>query len=116
MDGLGAVLSTLLLGGLLPAIQSHIGLPTVALRSLALCALCLALYSLRSVQTIDKIRPSWFLGIAAGNTGHLLLTAALIAIHWAMIRPLGCLYFVLEALIVLPLIAMQYQAYQNMRG
>lgn len=104
VDGVGAVMSAVFLGMVLPAIQNHIGMPVTTLRFLAAIAVCFAIYSLSCYRFSNPENPIWLRMIANLNLGYCALTFLLVLAHRSELKVLGWLYFVGEMLVVLGLV------------
>ena len=103
VDGLGACLSAVCLGGVLPALQAHVGMPKGVLFLLAAIAALFALNSLLAHRFAGRHAATWLRGVLAANLLYCVLTGSLLAIHRSELTPLGVAYFVAEILIVLGL-------------
>lgn len=100
LDGLGALLSAIMLGGVLTAIQPLIGLPSKTLYGLAGVAGLFCLYSLTCYRlNLRNWRP-FLMIIAAANTLYGLLSLLLVIDALHEITALGLTYFILEVIIL----------------
>lgn len=103
LDALGALLTALLLGVVLPAFQPLFGMPVNVLHVLAGIAVVFFLYSLSChFRAGEKWRPL-LRAIALANLAYCFLTMGLVVYWWEQLTVLGVLYFVGEAGIVLGL-------------
>ena len=107
LDGLGAVLSTLLLGVCLPLVQPWLGMPLGVLYLLAVLPLCYGVYSFGCYALVDHEEPRWLVGIITANTLYCVLTMSLLFVHAGDLTPLGIVYFVVEALVILGVVALE---------
>lgn len=114
LDGLGAVVSCLCLGAVLPAVQSWIGMPTAVLHGLALVAGSFALYSLSCFFFANHDKPRWLLGIIALNLAYCFLSLALLCLFWSDLTTLGVLYFAAEKLIVLGIVLLEWKIRESL--
>lgn len=100
IDGLGALMTGLAIGLVLPLFET--GMPTEVLRSLAAVALIFAIYSLscfyfqRNNRTLLKV-------IAVANLIYCLVTASLIVQLYGQLTALALFYFVSEIIVILAL-------------
>ena len=100
LDGCGAVVSTLLLGGVLPAIQPWIGMPLNTLYLLAVIPMVYGVYSFTCYRFVEHRNPIWLQGIMAANLLYCLLTTALVVHHFDALTTLGVAWFVVDALVI----------------
>ena len=107
LDGVGAVVSVLLLGVVLPALQPWIGMPLRVLHLLALIPILYAVYSLCCYWLVDHRNPRWLLAIMAANTLYCVLTAILVTVHVGEMTRLGIVYFVADALVIAGVVAFE---------
>ena len=76
-DGLGALLSALSLGVVLPYFQPWIGVPTQYLYGLACLALCYAIYDFCCWCWADTQQSKWLYAVIVANTSHCVLNLIL---------------------------------------
>lgn len=100
VDGVGALVTAVLVGVVLPTLGEHIGTPRPVLRVLALTAAVFAAYSLACAATRPTRWPGYLRGIALANAGYCLVTAALLVRFSATLHALDWLYFVGEIVVV----------------
>lgn len=100
IDGLGALLSSLLLGVVLVKLEPVFGMPKNVLAILALLALLFAVYSL----VVYWIFPTWWRPalrvIAVVNLLYCCVTLGLVYAYREVVTSWGVLYFVLEVLVI----------------
>jgi FtsH-binding integral membrane protein len=107
VDGVGALVTALLVGVVLPTLGEHIGTPRPVLRALALTAAVFAAYSLTCAATRPTRWPGYLRGIALANAGYCLVTAALLIRFSATLQALDWLYFVGEIVVVCALVTLE---------
>jgi FtsH-binding integral membrane protein len=107
VDGVGALVTALVVGVVLPALGERIGMPRPVLRALALTAAVFAVYSLTCAATRPTRWPGYLRGIALANAGYCVVTAALLIRFNATLRVLDWLYFVGEIGVVCTLAAVE---------
>ncbi len=100
IDGLGAVLSALLLGVVLVRFQSFIGMPSKVLYGLALIAGLIALCSFLCYFQKPRNWRLFLKGIAFTNIGYCGLTLALVCTYYPELTAWGITYFVLEMVVI----------------
>jgi hypothetical protein len=103
-DGVGALLSALLLGLVLPAIHPLIGMPVPILSLLSALALLYAVYDFSCLRWVDKHDPKWLGVVIFANLFHVIVTVIYLWIYASEIKPLGFTYFVGEILVVLVIV------------
>ena len=103
-DGLGALVSALLLGLVLPAIHPLIGMPVPILSLLSALALLYAVYDFCCLRWVDKYDPKWLGFVIFANLFHVIVTMRYLWIYASEIKPLGFTYFVGEILVVLVIV------------
>lgn len=101
LDGVGAVVSALMLGLVLPAFHEYIGLPVSILRLLGAVALLPAFYSLTCYRRDAGAR--WLGPIAIANVVYCMVTFVILLAHQDSVTSLGMLYFIMEMAIILVL-------------
>ena len=115
IDGLGACLSVVCLGVVLPALQGQIGMPRGVLYLLAAIAALFALNSLSAHCFAGRHASLWLRGVLLANLLYCALTGSLVAIHWSELRPLGAAYFVAEIVVILGLVRAERAALRGER-
>jgi len=105
LDGVGAVVTALMLGVVLTTFQSTFGMPTDILVGLALIAAGFAAFSL-TCHFRDK-GPAHLLVIAAANSAYCVVTLGLVLTLHEDLTWLGMAYFLGEIVIILGLVALE---------
>jgi hypothetical protein len=100
VDGVGALVTALLVGVVLPTLGELIGMPRPILRALALTAAVYAAYSLTCAAMRPTRWPACLRAIALANVGYCLVTAAVLGRFAAALHVLDWLYFVGEIVLV----------------
>lgn len=110
IDGMGALVSAVLLGLVLTRLETFFGLPKHVLYLLSGIALLLAVYSL-SNAFMQPANPSIRLKlIAVANLLYCLLTVVLLLIYYPQLTVYDLLYFMGELLIIVSLAAFELKA------
>ena len=104
LDGIGAFVSTLLVGGVLPLLDDWIGMPTPVLQRLAILSFLYCLYDFCCFRWANKQQTIWLCGVICANLLHSILTLAYMLQYASQLKTLGIIYFVIEILIVLVLV------------
>ena len=104
IDGLGAWLSALFLGLVLPIFR--IGMTNEILFVLAITAIAFGIYSLACFIT-KKQSPAWLRLIMVANLFYVIATAFIVVGSYRQLSVLGRIYFMGEIIIILALIALE---------
>ncbi|GAA4375585.1 hypothetical protein GCM10023186_08450 [Hymenobacter koreensis] len=110
MDGLGALLSAVLLGGVLVRFESVFGMPQKALYFLSLVALLFFIYSVSCALSAPR---NWRLClriIASLNLLYCGVTIGLMVYWHHRIMALGWLYFAAECVVIVTLAVVELKA------
>ena len=110
IDGIGALVSALALGVILPTFESAFGMPKRFLYLLSATAACFALYSLCCHRYAKGERAPLLRGIAIANTAYCLFTLGLLVIFREPLTGLGKLYFGGEIAVILCLVFVEARA------
>lgn len=113
IDAIGALVSALMLGLILPGFHEYIGLPVIILRFLAAPAFIFFLYSTSCYFFSAKNRATLLQVIAFANLLYCLVTATLLLYHFDHLLLLGWIYFTGEIAIVFSLSRIEWKAAQN---
>ena len=110
VDGVGALLSAAMLGGVLAHFPEAVGMPRGTLLSLAGLATVFAVYSFGSYCWAGaRWRPLLRL-IAFVNLAYCGLTLALVCMEYNTLHWLGMVYFLLEIALILVLVGVELVA------
>ena len=109
LDGVGAMISAAFLLGILAKFQAAFGMPEKNLYQLAGAASVFALYSMTCYFRVSERWRSFLWVIAICNTLYCLVTAALVVYWYQSLTLLGVLYFVLEMLVILALVWLEFK-------
>lgn len=116
VDGLGGMLSALLLGVVLVRFETAFGMPRKVLYFLSCLAGMYALYSFLSYwRTKEKWRP-YMQAIAIANLLYCCLTIGLVIYHRQELTALGVTYFLLEVVVITGLIIMELKTVSKFPG
>jgi len=100
IDGIGAIVSAIMLGIVLPKLQHLIGMPTEVLYYLATAAIGFSIYSL-TCFAMDPIRWPFFLKVIAYiNLTYCAVSIGLVFYYYPQLSKLGIAYFAVEKIIV----------------
>jgi len=112
LDAVGAFLSVLLLGVVLPALYPWLGMPVEVLHWMALWPSVCLLYDVFCLKAADLCKPGWLLGIMVLNTSYCAVTSVLIGVHFEGLTTLGVVYFLAEIPVILGLVAFEYRIWR----
>jgi CHASE2 domain-containing sensor protein len=116
IDGLGAMLSALLLGVVLARFETTFGMPLKALYFLSCLACVYAVYSFLSYWRIRENWRPYMQAIAIANLFYCCLTMGLVIYHRQELTKLGLLYFLLEVVVIIGLIIMELKTVSEFLG
>jgi hypothetical protein len=105
LDGLGAVVTAVMLGAVLPAFEPAFGMPRPILLALALVAASFAAYSLTCHVRAAGAR--MLLGITIANTAYCVCTLGLVVWLRGSVTWLGVAYFLGEILVIAALVTVE---------
>lgn len=109
IDGLGAILTSLLLSQVLARFEAVFGMPRDILWLLAGVAACFAVYSISCHLFLTKNGKPYLQGIAVANMIYCLTTLGLVLYLWASLTYLGLAYFIGEMIIILILVKLEFR-------
>ena len=113
IDGIGALISAFMLGGVLVYFQSFIGMPTKILHILAILPIFYSIFSFWNFRRKPKKWKLFLKGIAVANIFYCCLTSAILVVCAQKITALGCIYFITEILIILLLVTLEWKTASN---
>lgn len=109
IDGLGALVSAVMLGVVWVAFESFFGLPSSTCYFLALFPCLFAIYDAYAFFSKRQKISLLLKGIALLNTGYCVLSLALATYHYASLTTYGWVYLLLEIGIVLGLASVEWR-------
>lgn len=109
IDGIGAIVTALLLSQVLGRFEPFFGMPKPTLLILAAIAGCFAVYSLSCYWLVRKNESSFLLVIAIANTLYCILTAGLVFSLSNHLTFFGIAYFIGEIIVVMSLVGIELQ-------
>ncbi|MEM9340225.1 MAG: hypothetical protein AAGA66_15935 [Bacteroidota bacterium] len=113
IDGLGAMLSAVLLGIVLVRLESVFGIPKPTLYLLASLPILFAIYDFYCYFLIDKNIGTYLKGIAIANLTYCGLSMALTIHHRKEITSLGWIYLLTEIALVGVLVFVELSVTKN---
>ena len=113
IDAVGAVISAVMLGIVLPRLGPFIGMPSPILYALAAAPCCFAVYSFACHFMKPKRRQMFLRGIAALNLFYCIASLTLMIVFWQWLTVWGVIYFSLEKLVVLILVFFEFSTGQR---
>jgi hypothetical protein len=116
LDCLGALLSAISLGVILPLFDSFFGVPNIILYSLAITTLIFGIYSLVCYLFVRKSWRVWLLIIALANTFYALLSIIILFIFSQYLTFFDGLYFIIELVILALLIILEFKIYFSLKN
>ena len=113
IDAFGALLTTILLFGILAQLEQYFGMPKNILYLLSGIALCLFIYSI-SCHLLIKSNWKPFLRILIiCNLLYSLVSLVIIIKHSEKLTELGWTYFILELIVIGIIVIVEYKSYLN---
>lgn len=106
VDGLGASLSALFLGLVLPRFE--VGIPNTILIALSLAALAFGVYSL-SCFFLKKRGGTWLSAIMVANLLYCVVTATIVGYFYSHLSLLATAYFFGEIMVILLLAHLEFR-------
>ncbi len=103
IDGIGAMISTILLGVVLVELEQYVGMPSEVLYPLAGVALVFAAYSLGCYLFVQIISSTHIRIIACTNLTYCIITAYLVVNLFDHLTTLGVVYFIGEMVVIVGL-------------
>jgi hypothetical protein len=100
IDGLGALLSALMLGFALVSLEKYFGIPKSTLYILAFVPCFFAAYDLYCYSTLNGNVGPYLIGIGIANLLYCFLSIGFAVYHHTTITILGSVYIVIELIIV----------------
>lgn len=107
IDSAGALLTFILLFGVLRNFEDYFGLPKPKLTFLAVCAVCLCLYSLTCFLFVKHKWTFFIRIISVANLLYCILTGLLLIVYRSQLTSLGVVYFLVEIAIVCALVLLE---------
>ena len=109
IDGVGAFVSTIFLGVILPLFEDLHGLPKNVLYFLAVFPFLFLIYDLIVLFKIKNPTTNLLRGIAFLNLAYCIISIVSISQHFKSLTFWGILYFVLEVIIVTVLVFFEFK-------
>ncbi len=113
IDAVGAILTTVMLLGVLVPLEQYFGMPVRILHILSGIAFCIFTFSTYCYFFIKSNRKSFLGIIIACNILYSLATIVLIYKFSEKLTELGVIYFVLELIVLGILVTIEYKTYSN---
>ena len=109
IDGIGAMVTAVLLSQVLARFESVFGMPSTILYALASLAVGFAVYSFTCYWLLKKNWKPYLKGIAIANMIYSLTTLGLIVYLNESVTYLGLIYFIGEIIIILFLASWEFK-------
>ena len=113
IDFSGALISTFMLGVLIPKFNHFIGMPISILYPLAFTAFIFAIYSGFCFLKIKKNWKPFLTIIAICNLIYCCITLILVIQQHEQLSILGFIYFIIEMIIITALVILEYKTINN---
>lgn len=115
IDGLGALISALMLGFVLVSLEKYFGIPKSTLYILAFVPCCYAAYDLYCYSTLNGNVGPYLIGIGTANLLYCFLSIGFAFYHHTTITILGWIYIVIEVIIVCALAIFEIKTGRRMQ-
>ena len=109
IDGVGALVSLLLLGCVLPFFQTYIGMPLDTLYLLTFFAVFFCFYSFNCYLREIPNPITCLKLIIFGNSLYGVITAALVVRHFSKLTSLGLIYFLCDVTVIFGVVAYEWR-------
>lgn len=110
VDGIGAIVSAVMLGIVLVKYESFFGIPASALYILAILPCFFAAYDFFCYFIIDNHHKKYIKAIAIVNILYCILSISLALFHKDLITYLGWIYIIVEVIIVIVVAVIELKA------
>ena len=107
LDASGACLSVVLLGFVLPACHSYLGIPPGVFRPLLLWAIVCLLYDLTCLRWMELSMRRWVVGIISLNSCYGILAGVVAVHHWSVLTQLGVVFFIGDVCVIFALVVLE---------
>jgi O-antigen/teichoic acid export membrane protein len=109
VDAAGALMTAVLTGVVLPNMDPSIGMPLSFLRVLGIVAFMYSIYSFLNFYFFTSRWATFLAAIAVANTVYGIVSLVLVFYFGESVTTLGMLYFVLEAIVIAILVAVEWR-------
>ena len=113
LDGVGAILSMVLLAVGLPWLHPWLGMPLEVLSWLVYWPTACLVYDGLCWKLANLKSPQWLIGIIFLNTAYCVATTILIGVHFKTLTPWGLAYFISEIPVILTLVAFELKVWRR---
>ena len=113
IDGLGALVSLIFLGVVLPALDGVIGMPTHILYLLAVAPAFFFSFDMYCFFYVKRANEKGLSAIIGANMLYCLVSTCVLIHHFDSLTGWGLLYFVAEVLILIAMIAYEVRVFRG---
>jgi len=110
IDGIGAIVSAIFLGVVLPQLHEQVGMPKDILYGLAIAPCFFMVYSFGCYFFLKSNRANYLKFIAVCNLVYCCITACLLYFYFDSLTRLGVFYFVVEIIIIVILVRAEWRS------
>ncbi|WP_435263548.1 hypothetical protein [Tenacibaculum sp. nBUS_03] len=111
IDAFGALLTAILLFGILAQLEQYFGMPQKIVYLLSGIAFCLFIYSMCCNKFIKSNWSTFLRILIISNIIYSLISLGMVIKYYEKITELGCIYFILELIIIGLIIITEYKFY-----
>lgn len=115
MDGIGALITIFFLSIVLIKLNHLIGMPEKTLYLLSGLVCLFAFYSFSCFRFLTQNYKPFIKVIASANTLYCLISISLLFIYKNELLPLGYIYFIVEKIILVLLIFIEFKVASNLK-
>lgn len=109
IDSLGAMLTAVMLGLVLPRFKYLIGMQPKVLYGLSIIGICFAIFSFSCYHLFPKNWRALMKTIAGANLLYCILTFFLVLYNISTLSALGHTYFIVEIIIISTLVVVEFK-------
>ena len=113
VDGMGAGVSVMILGVVLPAYQPFIGMPTKTLYLLAALPAVFAIYDVYCYRRVNLAQAKWLRRIILANFAYCMLSGFAMVWYFDQLTPWGIAYFAAEFIVIMGLVFYEAHIYRD---
>lgn len=114
LDALGALLTALLLFGILAQLEQYFGMPKKVVYLLSISAFGIFIYSFLCYRYVKLNSKSWLRFLIVLNSLYVLTSVGMLIQFSPSISYLGWIYFTLELLVIGSIISIEYKVQANL--
>tara|TARA_B100000745_G_scaffold290434_1_gene229365 strand:+ start:216 stop:626 length:411 start_codon:yes stop_codon:yes gene_type:complete len=115
VDAIGALITAIFMLYILSPLQAHIGMPLQIITGFGIAALGLFAYSIFCHLQIKTLWRPFLFGVIALNSTYVVVSIILVLMYINDLTTLGIIYFIIEILIIIGLITIEYRTFKHLK-